>query len=194
MVESTHLKLEALTAERIPELFNAVGTDPEIYRWLPFSAPSDLSGFATVIQNFIEESAISKRVAFAVILKSTNLAIGTTSFLDVNPIHKSIEVGSTFYAKAHWRSFVNTECKLLMLTEAFEVRGVERVTLKTDSKNERSRNAIARLGASYEGILRHHMLRPDGSWRDSAYFSILKEEWPLVKANLNSKLENASRI
>ena len=131
-------------------------------------------------------------MAFVVILKSTGLAIGTTSFLDLNPAHRSLEIGSTFYAKDYWRSFVNTECKLMMLSEAFEARGVERVTLKTDSMNQRSRNAILRLGASYEGILRHHMLRPNGTWRDSAYFSILKEEWPTVKANLLNKLESAA--
>ena len=80
----------------------------------------------------------------------------------------------------------------MMLSEAFETRAVERVTLKTDSMNQRSRNAIMRLGASFEGILRHHMLRPNGTWRDSAYFSILKDEWPSVKANLQNKLERAA--
>ena len=191
-MESTHLRLEALTVERIPELFTAIGTDPEVYQWLPFSTPSNLDEFTTIFQNFIDESVIGKRVAFVVILKSTGLAIGTTSFLDLNPAHRSLEIGSTFYAKDYWRSFVNTECKLMMLSEAFEARGVERVTLKTDSMNQRSRNAILRLGASYEGILRHHMLRPNGTWRDSAYFSILKEEWPTVKANLLNKLESAA--
>ena len=191
-MESTHLRLEALTVERIPELFASIGTDPEVYQWLPFSTPSNLDEFTTIFQNFIDESVIGKRVAFVVILKSTGLAIGTTSFLDLNPAHRSLEIGSTFYAKDYWRSFVNTECKLMMLSEAFEARGVERVTLKTDSMNQRSRNAILRLGASYEGILRHHMLRPNGTWRDSAYFSILKEEWPTVKANLLNKLERAA--
>ena len=191
-MESTHLTLEELTVERIPELFTAIGTDPEVYQWLPFSTPSHLEEFTKIFQNFIDESDIGKRVAFAVILKSTGLAIGTTSFLDLNPTHNSLEIGSTFYAKDYWRSFVNTECKLVMLSEAFDTRGVERVTLKTDSMNQRSRNAILRLGASYEGILRHHMLRPNGTWRDSAYFSILKEEWPTVKANLLNKLENAA--
>ena len=189
-MESTHLRIEPLTVARIPELFSAIGTDPEIYQWLPFSKPSDLADFSKIFQNFLDESTSGKRVAFAVVLKSTGLAIGTTSFLDLNPIHRSIEIGSTFYAKEYWRSFVNTECKLMMLSEAFEVRGAERVTLKTDSQNERSRAAILRLGASYEGILRHHMLRPNGTWRDSAYFSILSEEWPAVKASLLSKLEN----
>ncbi len=193
-MESTHLRIEPLTVARIPELFSAIGTDPEIYQWLPFSTPSDLDEFSKIFQNFVDESTSGKRVAFVVVLKSTGLAIGTTSFLDLNPTHRSIEIGSTFYAKEYWRSFVNTECKLMMLSEAFEVRGAERVTLKTDSQNERSRAAILRLGASYEGILRHHMLRPNGTWRDSAYFSILSEEWPAVKANLLSKLEkNALR-
>ena len=193
-MESTHLRIEPLTVARIPELFSAIGTDPEIYQWLPFSTPSDLDEFSKIFQNFVDESTSGKRVAFVVVLKSTGLAIGTTSFLDLNPTHRSIEIGSAFYAKEYWRSFVNTECKLMMLSEAFEVRGAERVTLKTDSQNERSRAAILRLGASYEGILRHHMLRPNGTWRDSAYFSILSEEWPAVKANLLSKLEkNALR-
>ena len=189
-MESKHLRLEPLTVARIPELFQTIGTDPEISQWLPFSKPSDLADFSKIFQNFLDESTSGKRVAFAVVLKSTGLAIGTTSFLDLNPTHRSIEIGSTFYAKEYWRSFVNTECKLMMLSEAFEVRGAERVTLKTDSQNERSRAAILRLGASYEGILRHHMLRPNGTWRDSAYFSILSEEWPAVKASLLSKLEN----
>ena len=191
-MESTHLRLEALTVKRIPELFTAIGTDPEVYQWLPFSTPSNLDEFTTIFQNFIDESVIGKRVAFVVILKSTGLAIGTTSFLDLNPAHRSLEIGSTFYAKDYWRSFVNTECKLMMLSEAFETRAVERVTLKTDSMNQRSRNAIMRLGASFEGILRHHMLRPNGTWRDSAYFSLLKDEWPRVKANLQNKLERAA--
>lgn len=86
---------------------------------------------------------------------------------------------------------MNTEAKFLMLSEAFEVRGVERVTLKTDFLNQRSRNAIERIGAKFEGILRHHMRRPDGSWRDSAYFSILREEWPDVKQSLLGKLQAA---
>ena len=188
-MESAHLTLEVLTASRIPELFEAIGTEPEVYRWLPFCRPENLEDFSKVLNTYIEETVAGKRVAHAVILKSSGKAIGTTSFLDLNPIHNSIEIGSTFYAKNFWRTFVNTECKLMMLAEAFEVRGVERVTLKTDSLNERSRNAISRLGARFEGILRHHMKRPDGSWRDSAYFSILAEEWPTVKSGLEAKLQ-----
>jgi len=189
-MESEHLKLEVLTSGRIPELFAALGTDPEIYRWLPFARPNSLEDFAPVLEGFIRDTDSGSRIAYAVILKSSSLAIGTTSFLDLNPTHNSLEIGSTFYAKEYWRSFVNTECKILMLSDAFEVRQVERVTIKTDSLNERSRKAILRLGATYEGTLRHHMLRPDGTWRDSAYFSILKSEWPAIEEHLANKLQS----
>ena len=190
-MESEHLFILPLTVVHIPSLYEAIGSDPEIYRWLPFSAPQNLEEFSKVLEGFIRDSAAGIRVAHAVILKEGDRPIGTTSFLDLNPTHNSIEIGSTFYSKEFWRSFVNTEAKFLMLSEAFEVRGVERVTLKTDSLNQRSRNAIERIGAKFEGILRHHMRRPDGSWRDSAYFSILREEWPDVKQSLLGKLQEA---
>ena len=191
-MESEHLKLDVLTHDRIPEIFAALGRDPDIYCWLPFATPKSIDDLAPVLEGFIRDTNSGIRIAYAVILKSSDLAIGTSSFLDLNPIHNSLEIGSTFYAKEYWRSFVNTEAKILLLAEAFEVRRVERVTLKTDSMNERSRAAILRLGATFEGILRHHMLRPDGSWRDSAYFSILKSEWPAVKKNLQAKLLSQS--
>jgi RimJ/RimL family protein N-acetyltransferase len=187
-MESAHIRLDELRVEHIPEIFTALGTDPELYRWLPFPAPAGIEDLTTVLEGFIRDTASGLRVAYAVVLKSNGKAIGTTSYLDLNPTHNSLEIGSTFYGREYWRSFVNTECKLLLLTEAFEVRQVERVTLKTDSMNERSRAAITRLGASFEGILRHHMKRPDGSWRDSAYFSILYSEWPDVKRGLEKKL------
>jgi len=190
-MESEHLFILPLTVVHIPSLYEAIGSDPEIYRWLPFSTPQNLEEFSKVLEGFIRDSAAGIRVAHAVILKEGDRPIGTTSFLDLNPTHNSIEIGSTFYSKEFWRSFVNTEAKFLMLSEAFEVRGVERVTLKTDSLNQRSRNAIERIGAKFEGILRHHMRRPDGSWRDSAYFSILREEWPDVKQSLLGKLQAA---
>jgi RimJ/RimL family protein N-acetyltransferase len=187
-MESAHIRLDELRVEHIPEIFTALGTDPELYRWLPFPAPAGIEDLTTVLEGFIRDTASGLRVAYAVVLKSNGKAIGTTSYLDLNPTHNSLEIGSTFYGREYWRSFVNTECKLLLLTEAFEVRQVERVTLKTDSMNERSRAAITRLGASFEGILRHHIKRPDGSWRDSAYFSILYSEWPDVKRGLEKKL------
>jgi RimJ/RimL family protein N-acetyltransferase len=189
-VSLSHITLEPLSQARFQELWEEIGSEPEVYKWLTFATPKNFEELASSLNFFLEEMAIGKRFAYAVILKESNRAIGTTSFLDINPQHQSIEIGSTFYSKKYWRSYVNTECKLAMLSEAFEVRDAERVTLKTDSLNERSRAAITRLGASFEGILRHHMKRPDGTWRDSAYFSILKSEWPMVKETLLAKLEN----
>ena len=188
-MESEHLLLVPLTESHIADLYEAIGSDPEIYRWLPFSSPQSLDEFSAILKGFIRDSHAGIRLAHAVILKESNRPIGTTSFLDLNTTHNSLEIGSTFYAKEYWRTFVNTESKFLMLSEAFDVHGVERVTLKTDSLNQRSRNAIERLGAKFEGVLRHHMRRPDGSWRDSAYFSILKEEWPAVKELLLSRMQ-----
>lgn len=188
-MESEHLLLLPLTESHIADLYETIGSDPEIYRWLPFSSPQSLDEFSAILKGFIRDSHAGIRLAHAVILKESNRPIGTTSFLDLNTTHNSLEIGSTFYAKEYWRTFVNTESKFLMLSEAFDVHGVERVTLKTDSLNQRSRNAIERLGAKFEGVLRHHMRRPDGSWRDSAYFSILKEEWPAVKELLLSRMQ-----
>jgi RimJ/RimL family protein N-acetyltransferase len=188
-METARLRLEVLTPERVPDLFATLGSEPDIYRWLNFARPETLEEFTQVMNNLIAETAAGLRIAHAVIEKSTNKAIGTTSLMDLKTSPHMLEIGSTFYAKEYWRSFVNTECKLMMLTEAFESRRVERVYFKTDSLNERSRNAILRIGARFEGILRHHMKRPDGTWRDSAYFSILKDEWPTVKANLQNKLQ-----
>ncbi len=187
-MESDRLILEQLTRERIPDLYNEIGSDPEIYRWLAYATPQSRLDFTEIMERFLEEGLLGIRIPFAVVLKGSGRAIGTTSFLDLNPTHNSLEIGSTFYARPFWRSFVNTECKLLMLQDAFEIRKVERVTIKTDSLNERSKTAILRLGAKPEGILRHHMRRPDGTWRDSAFFSILAAEWPIVKESLIAKL------
>ena len=114
--------------------------------------------------------------------------IGSTSYLDQVPVHRRVEIGWTFYGQAFWRSAVNTECKLLLMTEAFEVRGYDRLCLKTDTRNERSQRAIERLGATHEGVLRHLVIRKDGTPRDSVFYSVLADEWPAVKAKLEKAL------
>jgi RimJ/RimL family protein N-acetyltransferase len=135
----------------------------------------------------IERDA-GEREPFAVISTATGEAIGSTSFLDQVPEHRRVEIGWTFYGREFWRTPVNTEAKLLLMTEAFEVRKYDRVALKTDVKNERSQAAIARLGAKQEGVLRHLVIRKDGTPRDSVFFSVLAGEWPGVKARLESAL------
>ena len=110
--------------------------------------------------------------------------MGSTRFGNLDPPNLRAEIGWTWLAPGHWRTGLNTEAKLLMLRHAFEVWGCRRVEFKTDSLNERSRRAIARLGAEFEGILRNHMTTAGGRMRHSAYYSILDEEWPRVERHL----------
>ncbi|RZU64758.1 RimJ/RimL family protein N-acetyltransferase [Microterricola gilva] len=117
--------------------------------------------------------------------------IGSTSYLDVQPGNAALEIGSTTYARSVWGGAVNPETKLLLLQYAFETLDAGRVQLKTDIRNERSQRAIERLGARYEGVLRRHMRRDDGTMRDTVMFSIVAEDWPAVRAGLRNRVDVA---
>ena len=113
---------------------------------------------------------------------------GATRYLNMAPEHRGLEIGGTWYGADFQRTAVNTECKYLLLEYAFETLGCIRVQLKTDERNLRSQRAIERIGAKYEGILRNHMILPDGGYRDSVFYSIIDSEWPGVKKSLEEKL------
>jgi RimJ/RimL family protein N-acetyltransferase len=183
-MESKGVLLRPLQQNDAQSLYRNVGCDPEIFQWMTFRGPSNTIDYESLVARLIQESQTTSRKSFAVVLKEKNEVIGHTSFMDYQERNRSIEIGTTFYAKNYWRSFVNTQCKLLLLTNAFENQNLHRVTLKTDGKNERSKAAILRIGATYEGALRENMQRPDGSWRDTAYFSILEQSWPVIKQRL----------
>lgn len=136
----------------------------------------------------IQEREKGTQYTFTV-LDNENRVIGSTSFLGISPVHNSAEIGSTWYHPDVWRTRVNTECKLLLLKHAFEVWNLTRVQLKTDSRNLRSQQAIARLGAVKEGTLRKDRKISDGYVRDTVYFSILRDEWKEVKSGLIKKLQ-----
>jgi RimJ/RimL family protein N-acetyltransferase len=123
-------------------------------------------------------------LSFIIIQRASGKIVGSTRFYDISLPNKSLEIGSTWLTPAVWRTVVNTECKFLLLKHCFETLGTIRVQLKTDSRNTRSQRAIERLGASKEGVLRNHMILPDGYIRDSVYYSIIDREWPEVKLNL----------
>ena len=125
---------------------------------------------------------------FAVIHRITGRAIGATRYMEIRPLDRGLEIGGTWYAVAYQRTAVNTECKYLLLRHAFESLGCIRVQFKTDLLNEPSQRALARIGAVKEGILRNHMIRPDGTIRHSVYYSIIDSEWPKVKARLEEML------
>jgi RimJ/RimL family protein N-acetyltransferase len=125
---------------------------------------------------------------FAVVLRETGLAIGMTRYMDIQPENRALEVGGTWYTPAFQRTAVNTECKYLLMQYAFETLKYIRVQIKTDLRNERSQRAIERIGALREGVLRNHMILPDGAVRSSVYYSVLIEEWPIIKQRLEKML------
>jgi RimJ/RimL family protein N-acetyltransferase len=128
------------------------------------------------------------RYAFAVIDSVSEEVIGTTSYHDIVPALDRVEIGYTWYARSRQRSYVNTSCKLMLLTHAFETLGCAVVGFRTDNFNHASQAAIERLGAKKDGVLRHHGLRRDGTVRDTVVYSIVRGEWPEIKAHLRYKL------
>lgn len=129
-------------------------------------------------------------IPFAVIEKSTNEAVGMTTFMNIDAVNRRVEIGSTWYRKRVQRSPVNTECKLLLLTHAFEQLDCIAVEFRTNFFNRQSRAAIERLGAKLDGILRQHMIAGNGSLRDTCVYSIIDREWPAVNAHLAHRLES----
>ncbi len=179
------IRLEPMALAHVTGLHVALD-DPSVWQWLRDKQPVDEIAMGAIVVAALEQQTAGIRVPFVISVAGT--VAGTTSYWDSDPFSSGIEIGASFIGSPWWRSSVNTTAKLLMLGHAFEVYGYERILLKTDVANERSSKAIARLGATKEGVLRHHMKRPDGSWRDSVVFSILLSEWPSVKDKLETAL------
>jgi uncharacterized protein len=180
-----NVRLEPLTLAHVQGLHNALN-DPEVWEWLQYPQPVDETGTGVLVVKALEQQERDMRRPFATCVDGA--VVGTTSYWDSDIFSCGIEIGATFIGKPWWRTHVNTTAKLLMLEHAFEACGYERVALKTDVANTRSAAAIARLGATPEGVLRHHIQRPDGSWRDSVIFSILLNEWPPARERLEDAL------
>ena len=183
VLQGRHVRLEPLGPQHAADLAEELGDDDDVWRWL-VAPPGDEAGMAAFIDGALAERAGGERFPFVAVELASGRAVGSSSYLDIAPRDRRIEIGWTFYARRVWRTAVNTEAKLLLLGHAFDDLGYERVALKTHHRNERSQAAIARLGATREGVLRHHMVDRYGQWRDSVYFSILSAEWPGVRAGL----------
>jgi RimJ/RimL family protein N-acetyltransferase len=185
-LEGRYVRLEPLGIEHRVGLCEAI-TDGELWSLhvtlVPH--PSKMDEFLSSAQAAFESG---DGLAFATIDKSTNKIAGSTRFMKTNLPYKRIEIGYTFLGKTWQKTRINTEAKLLMLSHAFETLEMNRVEFLTDYFNAVSRRAIARLGAKEEGILRNHMVMPDGRIRDSVLFSIIKNEWPGIKQHLLCKL------
>ena len=187
LLTGRQVRLEPLTPAHAAALFAAA--TPEVFRHLiipPFRTVADAEKY---VADALAAQATGAEVAFATVRQGDGRVVGTTRYLDIRRPHRGLEIGWTWITPEAQRTAVNTEAKYLMLRQAFEGWGALRVQLKTDANNAQSRAAILRLGASFEGIIRKQMLRPhDGYQRDSAMFSIVEAEWPVVKAGLEAKL------
>ncbi|WP_328301631.1 GNAT family N-acetyltransferase [Streptomyces sp. NBC_00435] len=183
-----HIRLEPLTRSHLPDLYAAGGGDDQVWQWQGGPTPHSEAELGAKLDSVLADAERGRYLPFAVIHLESGRAIGWTTYLDINPADERLEIGWTWYGRAYWRSAVNTEAKLLLLTHAFEDLGMGRVQLKTDHLNTRSQAAIARLGAQREGVLRRHRRRPDGTWRDSVYFSLLADDWPQAKARMAARL------
>jgi RimJ/RimL family protein N-acetyltransferase len=188
VLANDQVRLEPLAREHLPALV-AAASAPGIFQWFltkPLSEPAAMSAW---FEEALRNHAAGTEVAFATVRRSDGRVVGSTRFMDLRRPHRALEIGNTWLAPEAQRTAVNTAAKYLMLRQAFEGWGAVRVQLKTDERNERSRAAIARLGATFEGILRNYQTRTcDGYVRNTAMFSITDREWPAVRAGLEAKL------
>lgn len=159
----------------------------DIFRWIPYPMRT-LEDFERWGEKALAEQASGESLVLATVERSSSQLIGSTRFMNIDRPNRRVEIGSTWIAPAWQRTAINTEAKYLMLRHAFEHWGCIRVELKTDALNQKSRNAILRIGAKEEGTLRKHLITWTGRVRDTVYFSILDSEWPEVKARLEEKL------
>lgn len=184
MTLNGHLvRLEPLTQAHAPDL-TVAGSDASIWHFMRYGVIDSEAKMRDFIDYLLGYQARGVDLPFAVIHLTEGKAIGMTRYMDIQPANHALEIGGTWYGVGYQRSGVNTECKFLLLRQAFEVMGFHRVQIKTDLRNERSQRAIERIGAVREGVLREHMLLLDGVYRSSVYYSILASEWPEVKQRL----------
>jgi RimJ/RimL family protein N-acetyltransferase len=183
------VRLEPL-AEAQRDGLRAAADDERIWRHTITVARGP--GFDAWFAEALDERGAGRRLALAVRRLSDGALVGSTSFFDYSARHKRVEIGHTWYRPDTWGTVVNPESKLLLLAHAFEVLGVNRVSLVTDVRNERSQAAIARLGAVREGVCRSHMVTQGGRVRDSVLFSIIAPEWPAVRERLTARVTGAA--
>ena len=185
-LDGRYITLEPLAERHARDIFDVM-QDEEVCRYLAWPPPTALDETLALIHQAEGLMARRESIVFAQIWNATGRAIGSTRLLDVRPADRQVEIGATFLGRDYWRTQANTESKLLLLGYCFETLGCVRVALKTDGRNVRSQETIARLGAVREGTLRKHM-NVRGYQRDTVYFSILDTEWPAISARLTARL------
>jgi RimJ/RimL family protein N-acetyltransferase len=188
VLEGRGVRLEPLRQRHEQALFEAA-RDERIWRWMPYDASASPETFHAWLEDALAASSAGTEAAFATIDVGAGEPVGSTRYLALRPEHRVLEIGWTWLAPAYWQTGANVEAKLLMLEHAFEHLGCLRLEFKTDARNERSRAALAALPAQFEGVFRKHMLVRGTERRDSAYYSVIDDEWPEVRDNLRLRLD-----
>ncbi len=187
ILDGKFVRLEPLRFEHLDALC-AVGLDKSLWA-LTTNVMENFGDMRNYVEIALKDFERKVSLPFVTIEKSSNKIVGSTRFGNIDVKNLKAEIGWTWINPDWQRTYVNTEAKLLMLTHAFEIWECIRVEFKTDALNEKSRNAILRVGAKEEGILRNHMITETGRFRDSVFFSIIDSEWEVVKTNLQNKLK-----
>ncbi len=184
-LEGRIVRLEPLAAAHSEGLWLA-SRDPRTWRWLSIVQPQTRETWDTFVQQALDAATAGTEIPLVTIRRDG--IVGSTRFLALRPEHRSVEIGWTWLHPSAWGTGANVEAKLLQLRHAFEVWSCRRVELKTDARNERSRGALEALGATFEGIHRKHMLVRGGENRDSAWYRVVDDDWPFVRALLEARL------
>jgi RimJ/RimL family protein N-acetyltransferase len=184
-----HVRLEPLNETHIEGLAK-IGVGQPFWNFMLYGEMNSVADMRRWVRDIMARGQRGTDLPFAVIHLESGRVAGATRYLNIMPNDRGLEVGGTWYGLEFQRTAVNTECKYLLLGHAFEKLGCIRVQIKTDSRNERSQKAIERIGAVKEGVLRNHMILPDGYIRHSVFYSILDSEWPIVKTNLEKMLSD----
>jgi len=182
-----HVRLEPLTEEHVPGLAE-IGVGQTFWDFMLYGNINIVDDMRNWVQDILARTEKGTDLPFVAIHLASGRVAGATRYLNILPKDRGLEIGGTWYGPEFQRTPVNTECKYLLLRHAFETLGCIRVQLKTDLRNERSQKAIERIGAVKEGVLRNHMILPDGRFRHSAFYSILDTEWPEVKKKLEEMM------
>lgn len=184
-LECDFVRLEPIE-ERHREALRAAGADPGLWRFASINQHG--ANFDAWMDDRLAATARGTDLTFVVFDKGTGACAGSSSYLAISLANKRLEIGWTWYARRFWASVVNPATKRAMMGHGFDALSLNRIELKLDATNMRSWKAVERLGAVHEGVFRHHMVLPDGRLRDTAWFSVLKGEWPAVRAGLDARL------
>ena len=186
VLEGSRVRLEPMSLDHVDGL-TAVGLEPELWR-ITASSIASRQDMTAYVNAALSAQRAGTALPFVTVLKREERIIGSTRFANYDAPNRRVEIGWTWLAPAWQRSGANIEAKLLMMTHAFEVLDLNRVEFKTDAINDKSRRALLGIGAKEEGTLRSHMVLWNGRIRDSVYFSVVKDEWPVVKTGLEERL------